>query len=157
MSVEPAVAAACRLREALLAEVEEAREERRLLRRLDGGGLLARAAARARFLARASALERELAAALAGAARALGLGQVTLEGLERARPEPARRLAAVLGDVRSLAGALREIDQLNAALARRALSCVDAYVGALLPAPRAYGRAGARAVAPALLTVSTRG
>ena len=157
MSLERAVDAARRLRDALASEVAAAREERLLLKRLDSTALFARATARAHFLAEVARLEREMALGLSAAASAFGLREVTLERLEQAAPEGGRRLAAALDEVRALAGALREIDRLNASLAQRALACVRGYVDALAPAPSAYGRAGARAAAPVLLTVSSRG
>jgi hypothetical protein len=156
MSLEPALGAALRLRDTLAAEVEGARGERVLLKKLDSQALFARAASRARFLEESARLEREMAAALARAAGALGLPEVTIARLERAAPEEARRLSGALGEIRALAGALREIDALNASLAQRALSCVRGYVEALAPAPRAYDRAGARASAAPLASVSSR-
>jgi hypothetical protein len=156
MSLEPAAAAALRLRDALAAEVEEARSERQLLRHLDSAGLFARAARRSQFLAESARLERALAAALARAAGALGLPEVTIARLERAAPAEARQVSAALGEIRALAGALRELDLLNASLAQRALACVRGYVEALAPAPRAYERGGARATSAAVLTVSSR-
>jgi hypothetical protein len=157
MSLQAALGAAERLREALAAEVESARAERSLLKRLDHDGLFARAAERGRFLERAASLERELASGLARASGRLGLPEVTLAKLEAVAPAEAGRLSAILSDIRSLSGALREIDGLNASLAQRALACVRGYVEALAPAPRAYERGGARASSPSLLTVSSRG
>lgn len=156
MSLESAVGAAVRLRESLAREVEAARGERLLLRKLDSQALLTRAAERAHFLSRSAQQERELADALSGAAQALGLPQVTVAALTRASPHLGAQLADVLGQIRALAGALRELDQLNAALAQRALSCVRGYVEALAPTPRAYDRGGLRADARALVSVSSR-
>jgi len=157
MSLENAVGAAIRLRDELAAEIEGARGERRLLKKLDSDGLFARAAERARFLAEAARLEREMAAALSRAAGGLGVPEVTLARLAEAAPAEAGRLSAVLSDIRALSGALRELDGLNASLARRALSCVRGYVEAVAPAPRAYERGGVRAAAPVLATISSRG
>jgi hypothetical protein len=157
MSLEAALGAAARLRDALAAEVDRSRAERALLKRLDGAALLERAAERARFLEQAARHEREMAGALAQAAGLLGLPEVTVARLQAAAPGPGARLAGLLSDIRALAGALREIDQLNASLARRALSCVRGYVEALAPVPRAYERGGLRAAGPALATVSSRG
>jgi hypothetical protein len=156
MSLEPAAAAARRLRDALAAEVEGARGERILLKRLDSEALFARAAERARFLAHSAQLERDMAAALARAAGALGIPEVTLARLEQVAPREARALGCVLAEIRALAGALRELDRLNASLAQRALACVRGYVEALAPTPRAYDRAGSRSAAPVLATVSSR-
>lgn len=156
MSLESAVGAAERLRQSLAREVEAARGERVLLRKLDSQGLFTRAAERAHFLSCTAGLERELAAALSSAAGELGLSQVTLAALERASPRLGGRLADLLGQIRALAGALRELDQLNAALAQRALSCVRGYVEALSPTPRAYDRGGQRADARSLVSISSR-
>jgi hypothetical protein len=159
MTLEHAVATAAGLRDILAREVESAREERRLLRRLDVSGLFARAAQRGAFLAEAQRLEGELAGHLARAAASLGLREVTLDGLRAAAPEVGGRLSGVLGEVRALAGSLSELDRLNHALAARALSCVRGYVHSLAPAPSAYDRRGARAsaAAGALATVSSKG
>lgn len=159
MSIRQAVDVAEQLRDALSAEVEGARGERKLLRTLDSAALLARATARAAFVASTQRLERDLAGHLARAASALGVAPVTLDNLTRAAPAEGRALAAVLAEVRALAGALHELDQLNLALAGRALSCVRGYVHAVAPAPRAYDRRGTRsaAYAPALAVVSSRG
>jgi hypothetical protein len=156
MSLDIAVAEALRLRDALAVEVEEARSERQLLKRLDSAGLFARAAERARFLVESARLERSLAAALTRAAGVLGIPEVTVARLERVAPAETRRLSAALGEIRALAGALRELDQLNASLAQRALACVRGYVEALSPTPRAYERRGARSAAAPLFTVSSR-
>jgi hypothetical protein len=159
MTLEHAVATAAGLRDVLAREVESAREERRLLRKLDASGLFARAAQRGAFLAEAQRLEGELAAHLARAAAALGIREVTLDALRAAAPEVGGRLSDVLGEVRALAGSLAELDRLNHALAQRALSCVRGYVQALAPAPSAYDRRGVRALGSAgvLATVSSKG
>ena len=156
MSLETAVGAAERLRQSLAREVEAARGERVLLRRLDSDGLFTRAAERAHFLSHTAGLERELAAALSSAAGELGLSRVTMAALERASPRLGAQLGDLLAQIRALAGALRELDQLNAALAQRALSCVRGYVEALSPTPRAYDRSGGRSDATTLLSISSR-
>jgi hypothetical protein len=159
MDLEQALGTAGRLRDALAAEVESARRERQLLRTLDATALFARASQRAAFLADVARLEGELSRALAGAAAELGPGGVTLERLRARAPVQGGALAAVLSDVRALAGALREIDGLNVQLAGRALACVRGYVEALHPVPRAYDRRGARpaGAAPSLALVSAKG
>ncbi|HET9597701.1 MAG TPA: flagellar export chaperone FlgN [Anaeromyxobacteraceae bacterium] len=157
MDLENALETAGRLRDALAAEVESARHERQLLRALDTKGLFSRAAQRSGFLAEVARLEQELAAALGRAARALGVGEVTLEALRARAPGPGGALARTLSEVRALAGALKEIDALNLQLAGRALACVRGYVDALQPTPRAYDRRGGRAAAPALAMVSSKG
>jgi FlgN protein len=157
MDLEIALEKAGQLRDALAAEVESARRERQLLRALDAHGLFARAAQRTQFLAEVGRLERELAAALASAATALGLSEVTLDALRARAPGPGERLAHVLSELRALAGALQEVDRLNLQLAGRALACVRGYVEAVQPAPRAYDRRGTRSATPALAMVSSKG
>jgi hypothetical protein len=159
VSFAAAAQVARKLRDAIAAEVERARGERRLLRSLDAGGLHLRAAERAQFLGATAALERELAAELAHAASELGLGAVTLQRLRLADPVHGGEVAALVGDVRALSGALAEIDKLNLDLARRAHACVSGYVDAVAPAPTAYDRRGVRARqgAPALALVSSKG
>jgi hypothetical protein len=156
MDLENALERAAQLRDAIAAEVERARSERRLLRTLDAAGLFARAAQRGEFLAEVARLERELATSLSRAAATLGLPEVTLERLRLRAPEHGEALARVLSEVRSLAGALREIDALNLQLAGRALACVRGSVQALRPTPLAYDRRGARAAQPALALVSSK-
>jgi flagellar FlgN protein len=159
MDLEQALGTAGRLRDALAAEVESARRERQLLRTLDAAGLFARAAQRSAFLAEVARLERELGDGLGGAAVQLGGGAVTMERLRVHAPRQGATLAAILSDVRALAGALHEVDQLNLQLAGRALAIVRGYVEAIHPVPRAYDRRGARAaaVAPSLAMVSSKG
>jgi hypothetical protein len=157
MHLENVLETAGRLRDALEAEVERARDERQLLRALDAAGLFARAEQRSRFLADVARLERELAVALSKAGGALGLTEVTLAALRLRVPGDGERLARTLSEVRALASALKEIDTLNLQLAGRALACVRGYVQALQPAPRAYDRRGSRASAPALAMVSSKG
>lgn len=157
MSLEAALGAAERLRDALTAEVDRSRALRTLLKKLDSAALFDRAAERARFLEEAAHHERDMASALARASGQLGLPEVTVARIQSVAPGQGGRLAALLSDIRALSGALREIDQLNASLARRALTCVRGYVEALAPVPRAYERRGLRAAAPALVTVSSRG
>ena len=157
MDLENALEKAGSLRDALAAEVENARGERQLLRRLDAGGLFARAAQRAEFVAEVARIERDLALSLSRAAGTLGLTEVTLERLRALAPREGEALSRILSDVRALAGALQEIDKLNLQLAGRALTCVRGYVEALRPRPRAYDRRGTRAEAPVLAMVSSKG
>jgi hypothetical protein len=145
--LEESLATALALRRALEREVERARREREVLRTLDSDRLFASAGARAAFNDEVARLESSLAAALARAAGALGLTEVTLNRLVGAAPEEAAELSRVLADVRSLAGTLAELDRLNLLLAGRALACVQGYLTALDPAPAAYDRRGARAQA----------
>ncbi len=157
MDLENALETAGRLRDALAAEVGNARGERQLLRKLDTSGLFARAAQRATFLAEVARIERELVVSLSRAAGTLGLSEVTLDRLRERAPRQGEALTRVLADVRALAGALQEIDRLNLQLAGRALACVRGYVEALQPRPRAYDRRGTRAEAPVLAMVSSKG
>ncbi len=158
MDLENALETAGCLRDALAAEVENARGERQLLRKLDTGGLFARAAQRSTFLAEVARTERALVVSLSRAAGTLGMTEVTLERLrERAPPRQGQALTRVMADIRALAGALQEIDRLNLQLAGRALACVRGYVEALRPKPRAYDRRGTRAEAPVLAMVSSKG
>ncbi|HET7754931.1 MAG TPA: flagellar export chaperone FlgN [Anaeromyxobacteraceae bacterium] len=153
-----AVATAEALHDVLAREVENAREESRLLRRLDASRLFDAATRRTAFLSEAGRLEKDLAARLAPAGAALKLREVTLDGIRAAAPELGGRLADVLGEVRALAASLSELDRLNHALASRALACVRGYVEALAPTPRAYDRRGGRAFArgSGLATVSNK-
>ena len=152
--LQDTVAAALRLRDLLAAEVERARAERQLLRTLDAKALFERAAQRGAFLSDVARLEREMAAALGGAAGALGLREITVASLRLRAPSEGEALARALGEVRALAGALHELDALNLALANRALACVRGYVNAVTPAPTAYDRRGLRASAPSRSMVS---
>jgi len=143
--LEEALATAVELRRVLELEVERARREREVLRTLDSDRLFASASARAGFNAEVARLETTMAGALARAAGAMGLSEVTLQRLAVKAPEGAAALSQALGDIRSLAGALAELDRLNLMLAGRALACVQGYLTALDPAPAAYDRRGARA------------
>ena len=158
MHLENALEKAAELRDILAEEVENARGERLLLRRLDAAGLFERATRRAAFLEGVANVERELATALSRAAGTLGIHQVTLDRLRERAPREAEILTQTLSDVRSLAGSLREIDRLNLQLANRALACVRGYVEALNPSPRAYDRRGARvSSSPVLASVAVKG
>ncbi len=155
--LERAIAVTKQLRAALAAEVEGARNERKLLKSLDARALFARATERATFNAYVARLERELADALAAVAHSCHLGEVTLSRLAEKAPEETAGLARALDDVRALAAALKELDQLNVFLASRALACVRGYVSAVSPAPTAYDRRGLRAQAPVAVVVSSKG
>ena len=154
--LEEALATAHELRRALESEVERAQREREVLRTLDSDRLFAGAAARAGFNAEVARLETALAGALSRAAAALGLSEVTLHRLAARSPEGAAELARTLGDIRSLAGALAELDRLNLMLAGRALACVQGYLTALSPTPSAYDRRGLRAAAAPLTSLTSR-
>jgi hypothetical protein len=137
-----------RMREALAAEVTRARDQRVLIRKLDGETLAERARLRAEFNVTLSELEVQLGQQLAEVAQALSLREVTLERLKKRVPAEGARLAEVLAQVRSLAGALHELDGLNRLLTERALACVRGYVHALTAQPAAYDRRGAATAAP---------
>jgi hypothetical protein len=154
--LEEALSTAAELRDLLQAEVQRAREERGVLRTLDAARLFESASARAAFNADVARLESALAARLARAAGALGLPEVTMARLALRAPKPAGALAAILADVRALAGALAELDRLNLALAGRALACVQGYLDALSPRPAAYDRRGLRAASAARSATSSR-
>lgn len=146
-----------KLRDAMAQELERARGERQLLRALDANGLLARAAQRNAFLAEAARLERELATSIGRAVGIVGPAEGTVEALRQLAPVSGEELARNVSDIRSLAGALREIDGLNLELARRAVACVNGYLEAMDPAPRAYDRRGARAGTRPVSLVSSKG
>jgi hypothetical protein len=154
--LERAITTTETLRAALEAEVGRARHERVLIRTFDVQGLLERATARGELNALVAALERDLAGHLAGAGRALGLEEVTLEALAARAPEPAARLAASLAEVRSCAAALAELDDLNRSLTQKALACVRGYLNAVMPVASAYDRRGAGTTAAEGTTYSGR-
>ena len=155
--LENAIAITILIRDALRAEVERARAERALIRAMDVDGLLRRAAARAEWNNLVNQRQAQLSAELGLAAGVFGLTEVTIDGLRSVASEITERLAEVFAEVRALASALAELDDLNRTLGQRALSFVRAYLGALSPRPAAYDRRGlaaAAAVARASTTVS---
>ena len=140
--LENAIKVTQQIRDALRAEVERARAERALIRAMDVEGLLRRATARGEWNALVNQRQSQLSSELAQAARALGLQEVTIDLLRAVAPAPTERLAQAFAEVRALAAALAELDDLNRALGQRALSFVRAYLGALNPRPTAYDRRG---------------
>ncbi|MBI5542731.1 MAG: flagellar export chaperone FlgN [Deltaproteobacteria bacterium] len=142
MGLPQAVATASALRECLAREVERARGEREHLKNLDAPALLQGAETRAEFNATAARLQRQLADQLTEVATEHDLSQVTLEALAGFAPSDASALSKAFAEIRSLAAALAEIDQLNRAVAERALACVESYMHALSLAPQAYDRRG---------------
>ncbi len=154
--LEEAVAAAVELRDVLAEEIEQAREERQLFRRMEARRLFERATSRATFSAEVARLERAMALALSHVAQRLGLAEISLADLAQRAPAEAAPFSRTLGDIRALVSALRELDQLNLFLAGRALTCVRGYVNALSPAPAAYDRRGTRATAAAAAVVSNK-
>jgi hypothetical protein len=155
--IENAIATTSLIRDALCAEVERARAERALIRTMDVDGLLRRASARAGWNALVNQRQVQLSSELALAGEAHGLTEVTIETLRAVAPAATDRLAQAFAEVRSLAAALAELDDLNRMLGQRALSFVRAYLSALNPRPAAYDRRGlaaALAVARASSTVT---
>lgn len=140
--IDRAIAITEKMRAALTTEVDGAREQRLLIRKMDADGLFARAQKRAAFNVLLAQLEMELAEHLGRAGRSLGLAEVTMDALRALRPSATKRLAERFGQVRALAGALHELDTLNRALAERALSVVRGYVTAMTGVPTAYDRHG---------------
>jgi hypothetical protein len=156
-NLENAIAVTTQIRDALRAEVERARAERVLIRAMDIDGLMRRAGARAEWNALVNQKQAQLSSELAQVARVHGLSEVTIDGLRGIAPGPTDRLAQAFAEVRSLASALAELDDLNRALGQRALSFVRAYLSALSPRAAAYDRRGmaaAAALARASNTVS---
>jgi hypothetical protein len=140
--LENAIAITHQIRDALRAEVERARAERALIRAMDVDGLLRRATARAEWNAMVNQRQSQLSSELAQAAHVHGLTEVTIDRLHTVAPAVTDRLSQAFAEVRSLAAALAELDDLNRMLGQRALSFVRAYLGALSPRPAAYDRRG---------------
>src|SRR2546423_5065249 len=125
--LENAIAITLQIRGALRAEIDRARAERTLIRDMDVEGLMRRATARGEWNALCNQRQGQLSAALAQAGRAFGLQEVTIERLHAVAPVATDRLAQAFAEVRALAAALSELDDLNRALGQRALSFVRAY------------------------------
>lgn len=144
-SFERAIQTTEAIRDALASEIATAREERVLIRNVDVDGLNYRAAKRAEFNHRTATLQQTLAADLAAVSLELGLSDVTLDGLIERAPSFGERMSALLAEVRALASALSELDNLNRMLGQRALSYVRAHLAVLCPKPAAYDRRGGSA------------
>lgn len=140
--LEHALDLATLMRQALQAELDEAREQRILVRKLDVQGLFERARKRGEFNVKLSQMQDALGAALAGAASVLGVERVTLDLLRTSGIHAASRVAQALSELRASAQALQEIDALNQVLGRRALACVRGYISALSPRADVYDRHG---------------
>ena len=136
------------IRDALAAEVAVAREERVLIRKMDADALNGRALTRAEFNDKTAGLMAQLGDVLGSAGQDLGLPSVTLDALQASAPQEGRHMAALLGEVRSLAAALSELDALNRLLGQRALSYVRAHLAVLSPKPAAYDRRGGGTAVP---------
>jgi hypothetical protein len=143
-----------RLRATLETELVQARGQRLLIRDLDTPGLLERANQRSAFNAQLAQLEEMLGKALLAVGKTLGLEQVTLLDLHRTVPQAAQMLDGLMTEVRSLAGALREIDALNRKLGERALGRVRATLSTMCPRAVAYDRRGGHQPIEALSTSS---
>jgi hypothetical protein len=142
--LEHALDVATRMRQALQAELDQAREQRVLVRKLDVQGLFERARRRGEFNIRLAQMQDELGAALEETANVLGVERVSLNVLHTSGINQAGKVAQALSELRASAQALQEIDALNQVLARRALACVRGYVSALSPRADVYDRHGVR-------------
>jgi hypothetical protein len=130
------------MRQALQAELEQAREQRVLVRKLDVQGLFERARLRGEFNVKLAQMQDELGAALTATASVLGVERVSLDVLHTSGILEASKVAQALSELRASAQALQEIDTLNQVLARRALACVRGYLSALSPRADVYDRYG---------------
>ena len=79
--LEHALDVATRMRQALQAELDEAREQRVLVRKLDVQGLFERARRRGEFNVKLAQMQDELGGALVATARVLGVDRVSLDVL----------------------------------------------------------------------------
>lgn len=141
-AITGAVAITRKIRDALATEVERARGERALIRKMDSDGLMRRAALRAEFNAATAGLQRELAEALAAVGRAFALPEITLAAIREKAPRDGADLDRALAEVRALASALSELDNLNRLLGQRVMSYVRAHLTILAPKSSAYDRRG---------------
>ncbi|MBS2024817.1 MAG: flagellar export chaperone FlgN [Deltaproteobacteria bacterium] len=142
MSLADAVNIAETLRSEIEVEVGRAREERVVLRSLDGQKIQARMEEKVAFQDRTEELLYRLQEAQKAAARELDLNDASAESLAKVRPEEGRALSNVILQIRALAATLAELTALNRDLAARALGCARAYLHAIAPRPTAYGRRG---------------
>jgi len=140
--LEHALDVATRMRQALQAELDEAREQRVLVRKLDVQGLFERARQRGEFNVKLSQMQDALGAALIATASVLGVDRVSLDILRTSGIHAAIKVAQALSELRASAQALQEIDALNQVLAKRALACVRGYISALSPRADVYDRYG---------------
>jgi hypothetical protein len=140
--LEHALDVASRIRDALQAELVEARQQRVLIRQLDVQGLFERARRRGEFNVRLAESQNALGVALGESAAELGIERVTTDGLHASGHTLAKRLAQVLSELRASAQALQEIDGMNQIVAKRALACVRGYLSALSPRASVYDRHG---------------
>ena len=125
--LEHALDVATRMREALQAELEKAREQRVLVRKLDVQGLFERARQRGELNVKLAQMQTALAEALGESARVLGVDRVTIDILSASPIGQSRRVGQALSELRASAQALQEIDMFNQVLAKRALGCVRGF------------------------------
>ncbi|HEX7506597.1 MAG TPA: flagellar export chaperone FlgN [Polyangia bacterium] len=140
--LEHALDVATRMRQTLQAELDEAREQRVLVRKLDVQGLFERARRRGEFNVKLSQMQDALGVALIATASVLGVDRVSLDILRTSGIYAASKVAQALSELRATAQALQEIDALNQVLAKRALACVRGYISALSPRADVYDRYG---------------
>ena len=140
--LERALDLATKIRDHVQAELESARDQRVLVRKLDVQGLFERARARGEFNVVLAQLQAELNGSLAEVGAMMGEGGISLAALRASVAPGAIELARALSELRASAQALQEIDSLNQVLARRALACVRGYISALSPRADAYDRYG---------------
>jgi len=140
--LEQALDVATRMRDAVQAELAEARQQRIFIRQLDVQGLFERARQRGEFNVKLAQLQDALSTALQEGAAVLGVERLTTDLLHTSGIGMAQRLAEALSELRASAQALQEIDHMNQIVAKRALACVRGYVSALSPQASAYNRYG---------------
>jgi hypothetical protein len=155
-SLQRAIAITEEIHDVLEAEVAESREHRIAIQSLDSDRLLARGYARQEFTGRLERLQSELGVALNAAATALGLRELTVDGLREVAPAEAEQLAEGFARLRVQAGSLKQLDALNQLLASRGLACVRGYVRALIGPPAAYDRRGLSTMRSSLSTSSRK-
>jgi len=148
--LEHALDVANRMRDALQAELEEARQQRIFIRQLDVQGLFERARRRGEFNVRLAQLQDALSGALTDGAVEIGVERITADILHTSGIFSANKLAEGLSELRASAQALQEIDGMNQILARRALSCVRGYLAAMSPRASVYDRHGSINAEPTL-------
>jgi hypothetical protein len=140
--LEQALDVATRMRQALQAELGEARTQRVLVRKLDVQGLFERARKRGELNVKLAQLQEALGAALSAAAPEHGVDRVSLDVLYTSGLQAASKVVQALSELRASAQALQEIDAFNQVLAKRALACVRGYLSALSPRADVYDRYG---------------
>jgi len=141
-NIERAIANSQGLKTALEEEVARAQTQRVLIKNFDSEALLERAALRTRFNGQVKFLQQELADSLKDVADEYGLSEVSIDSLTQVTAEPTGRLADTLGEIRALAGTLRELDTLNRHLALRANAMVKGYLGSLTGSSTTYNQRG---------------